>query len=236
MDDLLNVNLYEILGVSEFSETSEIKKQYKLLAIKYHPDKNSDDQDQFELITLAYNILSDEELRHNYDEIRKSQTEWDFQRLKENAKSELKEALPISDIEIRKFNEENEKLNKKHCIEDDEALDIAKITKRLHELEADRKILENELLKQDRVNLETYFEGINREGEDDKKHDIIEYNTATTWLNSVHHMNSLYDEGPSLLEESFGLQTMGTYKEDNINFEDKIKNYYNEGKQWKMGV
>lgn len=234
MDDLMNVNLYEILGVDEYCDAVDIKKKYKSLAIKCHPDKNPDDQDLFELITLAYNTLSNDELRQRYDDIRNSHTEWDFKKLKEGAQSDLKEALPISDIEIKKFTEENIKLNIKHGVTEDEPIDIAKITKRLHELYADRKILENELLKQDRVNLETYFEGVNREDDKEVKQDIIEYNTSSTWLNSVHHMSSLYDEGPSILEDSFKLQTMGTFKEEDINFEDRIKDYYNEGKKWKM--
>ena len=60
-------NLYEILGVSKTAPLQEIKKKYKLLAMKYHPDRNSDGEEKFKEISKAYEILSDEEKKQNYD-------------------------------------------------------------------------------------------------------------------------------------------------------------------------
>ncbi len=59
-------NHYETLNVSKDASFEEIKKSYRKLALKHHPDKggNSDD---FKKITEAYDILSDEEKRKNYD-------------------------------------------------------------------------------------------------------------------------------------------------------------------------
>lgn len=62
---------YEVLGVSETATDKEIKKAYRKLSLKHHPDKNQDDKENaeniFKKINEAYSILSDREKRKNYD-------------------------------------------------------------------------------------------------------------------------------------------------------------------------
>ncbi len=63
-------NPYKILGVSKNASESEIKKAYRQLAKKYHPDKNPGDKkaaEKFKEISAAYTLLSDKELRARYD-------------------------------------------------------------------------------------------------------------------------------------------------------------------------
>ena len=69
-----SIDYYEILGVSKDSSDSEIKKKYKKLAMMYHPDRNSGDEDtkkknenKFKDISKAYTVLSDTEKKKKYD-------------------------------------------------------------------------------------------------------------------------------------------------------------------------
>ena len=63
---------YKILGVKSESTQAEIKSRYIKVAQEMHPDKNPNaDQDKFKEITAAYNLLSNQDKRKQYDEMRK---------------------------------------------------------------------------------------------------------------------------------------------------------------------
>ena len=63
---------YKTLGVAKTATASEIKKAYRKLAVKYHPDKTKDDkaaEEKFKEVTEAYEVLKDPEKRKKYDEL-----------------------------------------------------------------------------------------------------------------------------------------------------------------------
>lgn len=62
---------YEVLGVSKNADATEIKKAYRKLALKYHPDKNPGDkeaEEKFKEAAEAYDVLSNEDKRRKYDQ------------------------------------------------------------------------------------------------------------------------------------------------------------------------
>ena len=66
----MSKSLYETLGVSENASADEIKKAYRKLARKYHPDINKDESavDKFKEINAAYEVLSDNQKKAQYDQ------------------------------------------------------------------------------------------------------------------------------------------------------------------------
>lgn len=64
-------DFYKILGVKRNATQSEIKKAYRKLSLKYHPDKNQGDDEalaMFQEINAANEVLSDQDKRRKYDQ------------------------------------------------------------------------------------------------------------------------------------------------------------------------
>ncbi|TDB84189.1 molecular chaperone DnaJ [Actinomadura sp. KC216] len=71
--DYLEKDYYKVLGVAKTASQEEIKKSYRKLARKYHPDANKGDtdaEDRFKEVSEAYDVLSDNKRRKEYDAVR----------------------------------------------------------------------------------------------------------------------------------------------------------------------
>jgi DnaJ-class molecular chaperone len=78
---MLKRTYYETLGLDRQAPTAEIKSQYRRLAKRYHPDLNPDNPkaaEQFQEVQTAYEVLSDQSRRHEYDTQLNINTEPDF--------------------------------------------------------------------------------------------------------------------------------------------------------------
>merc|ERR1719428_1716048 len=64
--DADTTKFYKLLDVEKSASEAEIKKAYRKLAVKHHPDKGGD-QEKFKEITRAYEVLSDSDKREKYD-------------------------------------------------------------------------------------------------------------------------------------------------------------------------
>ena len=73
--DIKSDDYYKILGLDKGANDAEIKKAYRKLAMKWHPDKNADNKAQseenFKKISEAFEVLSDEQKRKTYDQFGK---------------------------------------------------------------------------------------------------------------------------------------------------------------------
>jgi curved DNA-binding protein len=70
---------YKILGVERNSSTDEIKRAFRKLALKYHPDRNPGDkqaEERFKEINEAYQVLSDSQKRARYDQLGADYSQW----------------------------------------------------------------------------------------------------------------------------------------------------------------
>jgi DnaJ-class molecular chaperone len=84
-----DLSIYEILGINQNASEDEIKKAYKYLVLKYHPDKNKNinTTEKFIQIHSAYEILMDKNLRKEYDIMQnKDQNELHNKKFEENIK------------------------------------------------------------------------------------------------------------------------------------------------------
>jgi molecular chaperone DnaJ len=72
-------NYYDILGVSKDATDDEIKKAYRKLAHKHHPDKSGGDEAKFKEINSAYQVLSDKSKRQQYDQFGQTFDQGGFQ-------------------------------------------------------------------------------------------------------------------------------------------------------------
>ncbi|KAK9465782.1 DnaJ domain-containing protein [Lipomyces arxii] len=95
-------DFYELIGVNDSAESSEIRRAYRRAALKYHPDKNSGAiaVEKFHALSIANEVLLDDELRREYDN-------------KRGAKKREQERHAAFDLKRRQGKEELERREEK---------------------------------------------------------------------------------------------------------------------------
>jgi hypothetical protein len=134
-----NKNLYDILDLKNNATNDEIKRQFKKLALKYHPDKNKERNanEKFNQIRIAYEILSDQEKKNKYDNMIDSKklhfTETIFMFIKEITNPKTIQNMMyrpdiLQDIKDGNINKIAQKLIQKILDNIDLDIDISKLT------------------------------------------------------------------------------------------------------------
>lgn len=222
-----SINYYDVLNINEQSTQKEIIRAYKKLVQHYHPDKGGD-PDLFELITDAYNILSNKEKRDEYDKLTKlkKQTVTSHEKLKDNFNDYLNELTdkPVSPEEKllaqKEFEREFEKLDSKRgynrSIEDE-----CRITKK----NADRLLNDLELVRAQQM-IEDETERLFDEGE---KFNLTKFNEVFDRLKEKEVEN----DNKALAElgrmETWGeVQGSSHYTKFGLDDEDELDNDTNQ--------
>lgn len=108
----MNLDYYKILGIRDDASEEDIKKAYRKLSKKYHPDANPDNQEakeKFHEITEAYDILRDPEKRKKYD-MEQKQTKTNAQAgNQEKQKGKKKSSAPRQEFNMENMSESFER-------------------------------------------------------------------------------------------------------------------------------
>jgi curved DNA-binding protein CbpA len=233
----LKYNLYELLNVNNDEDESKIKKNFMRIIKKFHPDKNSElEEDIYYHIILANQILLNKESRKKYDVYLQDKSEI-FSELKESFNKTIKNQ-PTTDKKqnISLFNNKVKELNEKHGYTENIS---GSVIDKFDFIKENRTInIEKENIK----NMEEFNTKFNSYKVDGKfKDQIIEYKDApaelSTYVMGEQYTNladidklyvddSVQSSKYSSLDRAFTLQP--NIKHNNTDIKEKMREYKNK--------
>ncbi len=207
IEDISDLDLYEILDISNECSESKLKKSYKKLVLRYHPDRPGGDSDAFELVNLAYNILKNSKTRKVYNKKRNDYLESrDFSCLKYD-KIDMPVNIPTTKDDAKKnFIELEKELNIKHNFDSSETdvISTSELKKRMDKLQFSRNNFEEDNKKNiKKVHLNKYDFNemfINESSIENQNTEIIAFNgndNALINYTSIDNNNLYSDTGSS---------------------------------------
>ncbi len=232
--DQLKFNLYDLLGVQCDCSEKKIKKAYRKLILKFHPDKNNElDDEVFNHLTIANQILSNIESRKKYDEWLKSfgQESLTHENLKDNYQQDKNINYQNNNLS---YDQVNVKLNEKHNINDFNNNISDDFSERKKALEESINIIKEDIKNDKEFN--DKFEKL--KSNDNNKNELINSESKIIEINhedvgnqflSISNYNLLYSEDNiqsddySNLDNAFKLQPKIDFKV--VDIKQKIKEY-----------
>jgi len=250
--DTLKFNCYDVLKISPSSDNKTIKKAYKKLAVKYHPDKkinpSQDDLDIYNQISLSYEILNSEILKKDYDNYLTSRIEkTSFIDLKKDFdKEEISSFFEDEKTSKKKFELKQIELDQKHGFSSFEIknleLEYEKIINERNninlniELSTHQKDLLNQTFyrKKDDESIDPFYNMVTPQLENSQ---VIQHFTDNVISNygSVNNLSQLYvedsvnDKYYASLECAFKIQPIPNFdkKTKKMSLEEKMNHYKN---------
>ena len=240
------LDLYEILDISKDSyDKNKLKKIYKKLILRLHPDKNGGDSESFEIVNLAYTVLKDKILKKIYDKKRKEYlNSKDFSSLKFD-KVKYDKNMPSNKDEAKiKFKILEEDLNKKHKFNFNElsVISSSDMSKRLQNLTFNRNNFdENQknVIKKVYYNKEDFnTEFIKSSNKDDvTNREILAFNSSNLKISNYTNINNFdlysnnaesntsYGALKTAFENNLPNNISNCYYSHNYNTKEDIQNY-----------
>jgi curved DNA-binding protein CbpA len=232
-------NFYEILELKSNCSSGDIKKAFRILVKKYHPDRPNGDEDKFEAVTQAYNVLINDKSRHEYDKIyyMEQQASYEHIALKEQHKNFNKKNNKFNESEkneaIRSFNKyyednDNDNDNKMNMNEANNILRDLENMREYEDIENNQeKIFENNKFDESKFN--KYFEkctNINNNHIQVEHHNDSNYPFAWDSSNDMFESLSLVNQSEFIQIEPKKIKKYYEHYEEDI--EIRLKKYEQE--------
>lgn len=246
----LKYNLYDLLNVQIDADSSKIKKNFMKVIKNFHPDKNSDlEEEIYYHIILANQILLDKESRKKYDDFI-NETAESFEELKKSFDKSIKDInqyFPAKNTSVQSFNTKIDELNKKHGYTNNLS---ESVIDRFNKIKGKRDIIQINSEKESFKTIDEFnckFD-VNKSDGGKFQEQIIEYKGTPQELStyvvgeqytSLGDLDKLYVEDSvqsskySSLDRAFMLQPVKQSDISNKSVEEKINEYKNQTEQCK---